>query len=143
MTRPSWLLFDAVLLTMLLLAPGCGGTAPAGEGPLADEAVRGPFVVAHRGASAYAPEHTAAAYRLAIEQGAEYVEQDLGITKDGVLVCTHDAMLERVTDVRERFPDRFREVETSNGTVRRWFVEDFTLDEIRQLDAGSWFDTKF
>src|SRR5690606_10213904 len=78
-----------------------------------------------------------------IEQGAEYVEQDLGITKDGVLVCTHDAMLERVTDVRERFPDRFREVETSNGTVRRWFVEEFTLDEIRQLDAGSWFDTKF
>ena len=64
----------------------------------------GTFVVAHRGASAYAPEHTAAAYRLAIEQGAEYVEQDLGVTKDGVLVCTHDTILERTTNVRELFP---------------------------------------
>ena len=79
MTRPSWLLFDAVLLTMLLLAPGCGGTAPAGEEPLADEAVRGTFVVAHRGASAYAPEHTAAAYRLAIEQADLVLRQQAGL----------------------------------------------------------------
>ena len=48
---------------------------------------------AHRGASAYAPEHTLAAYQLAIEMGADYVEQDLAVTKDGVLICLHDASL--------------------------------------------------
>src|SRR5688572_3669086 len=62
--------------------------------------------VAHRGASAYAPEHTLAAYRLAIEMGADYVEQDLAVTKDGVLICLHDASLERTTNVEEVFPDR-------------------------------------
>lgn len=101
------------------------------------------FVVAHRGASAYAPEHTEAAYLLAIAQGAEYVEQDLGVTKDGVFVCTHDAMLERTTDARVKFPDRYREVTSGGRTQRHWFVEDFTLAEIKQLDAGSWFDPKF
>ena len=62
--------------------------------------------VAHRGASAYAPEHTLAAYRLALEQGADFVEQDLAVTSDGVLICLHDPSLERTTDVEERFPDR-------------------------------------
>ncbi len=63
-------------------------------------------LVAHRGASAYAPEHTLAAYKLAIEMGADYVEQDLAVTKDGVLICLHDASLERTTNVEELFPDR-------------------------------------
>src|SRR5262245_4810763 len=66
------------------------------------------ILVAHRGASAYTPEHTLEAYRLAIEQGADYVEQDLQVTKDGVLVCLHDLTLERTTNVEELFPDRFR-----------------------------------
>ena len=56
-------------------------------------------VVAHRGASAYAPEHTLAAYKLALEMGADFVEQDLAVTKDGILICLHDASLERVEDV--------------------------------------------
>lgn len=103
----------------------------------------GTFVIAHRGASAYAPEHTAAAYRLAIEQGADYVEPDLGITKDGVLVCTHDGALERTTDARERFPDRFTVVKTPRGDERHWLVESFTLAEIKTLDAGSWFGPQF
>src|SRR5919107_461798 len=63
-------------------------------------------LVAHRGASAYAPEHTLEAYRLATEQGADFVEQDLAVTKDGVLVCIHDLTLERTTNVEEVFPDR-------------------------------------
>src|SRR3569833_23272 len=67
------------------------------------------FVVAHRGASAYAPENTLPAYELAIKQGADYVEQDLQITKDGVLVCCHDLVLSRVTNVEHVFPDRFKE----------------------------------
>jgi glycerophosphoryl diester phosphodiesterase len=97
------------------------------------------ILVAHRGASAYAPEHTLASYRLALEQKADYVEQDLALTRDGVLVCLHDPTLERTTNVEEVFPDRARVV---NGG-KRWFAADFTLDEIRRLDAGSWFDARF
>src|SRR3989337_1166303 len=72
-------------------------------------------LIAHRGASAYAPEHTLEAYALAIEQGAAFVEQDLAVTKDGILVCIHDLTLERTTNVEEVFPDRFTE-DSSAGT---------------------------
>jgi glycerophosphoryl diester phosphodiesterase len=99
-------------------------------------------LVAHRGASAYAPEHTLAAYRLAIEQGADFVEQDLAVTKDGILVCIHDLTLERTTNVEDVFPDRFAKDETGSSK-RRWLVGDFTLAEIQQLDAGAWFGPKF
>ncbi|HEX8999650.1 MAG TPA: glycerophosphodiester phosphodiesterase family protein [Blastocatellia bacterium] len=106
------------------------------------------ILVAHRGASAYAPEHTAAAYRLAIEQGADFVEQDLQITKDGVLVCLHDLTLERTTNVEELFPDRFHTDVTEDqpqtaSPAKHWYVSDFTLAEIKKLDAGSWFNEKF
>jgi len=100
-------------------------------------------LVAHRGASAYAPEHTLPAYALAIEQGADFVEQDLAVSKDGVLVCIHDLTLERTTDVETVFPDRFVSVVLDGKPVRRWLVADFTLAELKRLDAGSWFDTKF
>jgi glycerophosphoryl diester phosphodiesterase len=100
----------------------------------------GKINVAHRGASAYAPEHTAPAYRLAVEQGADYVEQDLAVTKDGVLVSIHDATLERTTNVEAVFPDRYT---LDAKQQKRWFVADFTLAEIRRLDAGAWFDAKF
>lgn len=96
-------------------------------------------LIAHRGASSYAPEHTLESYRLALAQGADFVEQDLQITKDGVLVCLHDETLERTTNVEEVFPDRFK----LENNVRHWNVCDFTLAEIKQLDAGSWFDKKF
>lgn len=99
--------------------------------------------VAHRGASAYAPEHTLAAYRLAIEQGADFVEQDLAVTKDGVLICLHDASLERTTDVEQRFPDRATEMTLEGKTRRVWLANDFTLAEVKTLDAGSWFDSTF
>ena len=100
-------------------------------------------LVAHRGASAYAPEHTLEAYRLALEQGADYVEQDLAVTKDGVLVCIHDLTLDRTTNVEEVFPTRFVEDKSGAAPVRRWLVGDFTLAEIKQLDAGAWFNPKF
>jgi glycerophosphoryl diester phosphodiesterase len=99
--------------------------------------------VAHRGASAYAPEHTLAAYRLALEQGADYVEQDLAVTKDGVLICLHDPTLERTTNVEQLFPDRATTVTWEGKTERAWLANDFTLAEIQTLDAGSWFDSKF
>lgn len=101
------------------------------------------ILIAHRGASAYAPEHSAAAYKLAIEQGADFVEQDLAVTKDGVLVSIHDLTLERTTDVEEVFPDRFTEVKSAAGAAKRWYVNDFTLAEIKRLDAGASFDRKF
>jgi glycerophosphoryl diester phosphodiesterase len=112
------------------------------------------FLIAHRGASAYAPEHTLESYRLAIKQGADFVEQDLQITRDNQLVCLHDLTLERTTNVKHVFPTRFQEESaprsaseqgtTSTGApVRRWYVSDFTLQEIKQLDAGSWFNPKF
>jgi glycerophosphoryl diester phosphodiesterase len=105
-------------------------------------------LVAHRGASAYAPEHTLEAYRLALEQRADYVEQDLQITKDGVLVCLHDVTLERTTDVETIFPDRARTDVSPDQLpgaqpARHWYVSDFTLAEIKRLDAGSWFDARF
>jgi glycerophosphoryl diester phosphodiesterase len=103
----------------------------------------GKTLIAHRGASAYAPENTLPAYRLAIGQGADYIEQDLQITKDGVLVCLHDLTLERTTDVARVFPDRFRTESRGGESVRRWYVSDFTLKEIKRLDAGAWFAEKF
>lgn len=106
------------------------------------------ILVAHRGASAYAPEHTMASYRLAIEQKADFVEQDLQITKDGVLVCMHDLTMERTTDVEEVFPDRFKQdisedQQPGAQSAKHWYVSDFTLAEIKRLDAGSWKGEKF
>ena len=100
-------------------------------------------LVAHRGASGYAPEHTAAAYKLAIAQGADFVEQDLAVTKDGILICLHDASLERTTNVEELFPDRVSTQTIEGKTRKAWLANDFTLAEIKRLDAGSWFDPKF
>ena len=98
-------------------------------------------LVAHRGASAYAPEHTLASYRLALAQHADYVEQDLAVTKDLALICLHDESLERTTNVEELFPDR-AVVDPATGR-KQWLAVDFTLAEIKRLDAGSWFDEKF
>ena len=87
-----------------------------------------PIVIAHRGASGYLPEHTLAAKRLAFEMGADYLEQDLVATADGELLVLHDVHLDRVSDVAERFPGRERD----DG---RFYVRDFTIDEIRTLRA--------
>ncbi|HQR09156.1 MAG TPA: glycerophosphodiester phosphodiesterase family protein [Gemmatales bacterium] len=95
--------------------------------------------IGHRGACAYAPEHTLASYRLALEMKADFVEPDLQVTKDGVLICMHDATLERTTNVKKVFPDRSKEIKRK----QHWVVADFTLAEIKTLDAGSWFDKKF
>ena len=107
-------------------------------------------LIAHRGASAYAPEHTIAAYTRALEQGADFVEQDLAVTKDGVLVCIHDLTLERTTNVEDVFHIDQRGRAASGGhpnqsaeSGHRWLVNDFTLEEIKRLDAGSWFGPAF
>lgn len=100
-------------------------------------------LIAHRGASGYAPEHTMAAYELAIAQKADFVEPDLAVSKDGVLVCLHDDTLDRTTNVEQVFPSRFSpDVKGRNGE-KRWVANDFTVAEIKQLDGGSWFDAKY
>ena len=96
-----------------------------------------PLVIAHRGASGYRPEHTAAAYRLAITQGADAVEPDLVSTSDGVLVVRHENEISGTTDVAEHpeFADR-RTTRTIDGIdLTGWFTEDFTWSELATLRA--------
>jgi glycerophosphoryl diester phosphodiesterase len=83
-------------------------------------------VIAHRGASGYLPEHTLEAKALAYGQGADYLEQDVVATRDGTLIVLHDIVLEQVTDVAQRYPERRR----ADG---HWYAIDFDIDEIRQL----------
>jgi len=93
------------------------------------------LVIAHRGASGYLPEHTIAAKAMAYAQGADYIEQDLVMTKDDELVVLHDRHLDTVTNVAQIFPDRDR----ADG---RYYVIDFTLEEIRQLSVVERFKMK-
>jgi glycerophosphoryl diester phosphodiesterase len=96
-----------------------------------------PIVIAHRGASGYRPEHTLASYRLAIALGADFVEPDLVATRDGVLVARHEAEISRTTDVSQRadFVDRLTTKEIDGRQATGWFVEDFTLAELKSLRA--------
>ncbi len=112
-------------------------------------APRKPIVIAHRGASGYRPEHTLAAYQLALEQGADFIEPDLVATLDGALICRHENALavldadgnvnrtDTSTDVFQRPEFRARETLKSidGRSVRGWFCEDFTLAEIKTLRA--------
>jgi len=96
-----------------------------------------PAVVAHRGASGYRPEHTVEAYRLAIAMGADDIELDLVMTRDGVLVARHEAELGRTTDVatHAEYADRRTTKVVDGETQTGWFVEDFTLAELKTLSA--------
>jgi glycerophosphoryl diester phosphodiesterase len=86
--------------------------------------MRDPWIIAHRGASGHAPENTLAAFERAVHLGAGFIETDLQLTRDGRFVAFHDETLER----------------TTNG---RGAVHDYTLAELRELDAGRWFDRQF
>jgi glycerophosphoryl diester phosphodiesterase len=112
----------ALVLVPPLLVPalGVGGAGAAdATGQVAN--------VAHRGASHTAPENTMSAFTQAIAERADYIGIDVRLTRDGLPVVLHDRSLARTTDVEELFPDR-----------APWNVEDLTLAEVRQLDAGSW-----
>ncbi|BBC37374.1 hypothetical protein SGFS_086680 [Streptomyces graminofaciens] len=114
----------AFIGTAVLLLP-----APTAQAAADDDR---PLVVAHRGASAYAPENTLAAVDMAADMGFSWVENDVQRTKDGELVVIHDATLARTTNVEELYPRR-----------APWNVRDFTSKEISRLDAGSWFGTRY
>ncbi|MFV9681880.1 glycerophosphodiester phosphodiesterase [Pseudomonas sp. NY15367] len=119
-----------VLLSALLLNAAC--TTPAGL-TLADKAdMPWPAAIAHRGASFDAPESTRAAYVLARELGADYLELDLQRSKDGVLIALHDDNLGRTTDVATKFPERKDKP-----------ASEFSLAELKSLDAGSWFNAQY
>jgi glycerophosphoryl diester phosphodiesterase len=96
-----------------------------------------PVVIAHRGASAHRPEHTLAAYELAIELGADFIEPDVVATRDGVLVARHDTEISGTTDVaaRPEFAGRRTAKEVDGKLLEGWFTEDFTLAELRTLRA--------
>ncbi len=95
------------------------------------------LVIGHRGASGYLPEHTLEAYKLAIEQGADFIEPDLVMTKDGYLIARHEPMLGGTTNVAEipAFAPRKRTMKVDGIDTTDWFASDFTIAEIRQLRA--------
>lgn len=121
---------DFIAAALLALLPAIAAAPPA--------AAAEPFlVIAHRGASGERPEHTLAAYERAIDAGADYIEPDLVVTKDLVLVARHENEIGGTTDVAERpeFAARRRAKEIDGQLVNGWFVEDFTLAELRTLRA--------
>jgi glycerophosphoryl diester phosphodiesterase len=122
--RAATALSTALLGTAALLLPATDVRAVEDGTP--------PAIIAHRGASARAPENTLAAVDKAAALGAVWVENDVQRTRDGALVVLHDDSLRRTTDVEEVFPGR-----------APWKVKDFTAGEIRRLDAGSWFGASY
>ena len=98
---------------------------------------RSPIVIAHRGASGYAPEHTLVAYFIAMQQGADYIEPDLVMTRDGVLVARHENEISQTTDVAQhpQFAQRRSRKLIDGFAVEGWFTEDFTLAELKRLRA--------
>ncbi|NYG55070.1 glycerophosphodiester phosphodiesterase [Nocardioides perillae] len=135
---PALLSVLALAAPALVALAGPATAAPAqAEGPKPGHPRTVPVVIGHRGASGYRPEHTLAAYELAIAQGADWIEPDLVSTKDGVLVARHENEISGTTDVADRpeFADR-RTTKTIDGrAVTGWFTEDFTLAELRTLRA--------
>lgn len=120
----------AATIVMTVLAALAVAAAPAAVP--ASAAPAAVVNVAHRGASAYAPENTIEAFRLAARQGADMFELDVQQTEDDELILMHDTTLARTTNAESVFPGR-----------APWRVADFTLEEIRELDAGSWFGPAF
>jgi glycerophosphoryl diester phosphodiesterase len=124
-------------LKLVLLATAALALVPVGEAAAATLTGAPPIVIGHRGASGYRPEHTLAAYELAIDMGADYIEPDVVSTKDGVLIARHENEISGTTDVSSRpeFADRYTTKIIDGAEVEGWFTEDFTLAEIKTLRA--------
>lgn len=127
----------ALAFTTPLIANAEGHMDGHTDGQMDDAKSERPLIIAHRGASGERPEHTLAAYERAIDQGADYIEPDLVVTKDLQLVARHENELSGTTDVaaREDFEDRRRTKMVEGQRVAGWFSEDFTLAELRTLRA--------
>jgi len=135
------LIATSVMVTSVSLggpATATPSTAPTPPNPATGRTqIDEPLVIAHRGASGYRPEHTLAAYKLAISMGADYIEPDLVATKDGVLVARHENEISGTTDVADHpeFADRRTTKSIDGRSTTGWFTEDFTLDELKTLRA--------
>lgn len=126
-------LLAASVFTGLLLSSAVAVSAEAPGKALSEKiGLPWPAVIAHRGASFDAPEETIPAYTVARELGADYLEMDIQRTKDGVLIALHDDTLVRTTNVADVFPARAKDP-----------VSTFTLAELKQLDAGTWFNKAY
>ncbi len=101
----------------------------------AEAAIKEPIVIAHRGASGYRPEHTLEAYKLAIEQGADFIEPDLVLTKDGIFIARHENEIGSTTNVADHpeFADRKTTKSVEAPPHEGWYSEDFTLAELKTL----------
>lgn len=116
---------QVAVVSAALIGVGCGVMKQTGVTPVQSSQDSNEILnVAHRGASGHAPEHTLLAYELGEDMNGSYIEIDLQMTKDGELVAMHDETLDR----------------TTNGTG---LVKDYTLEEIKKLDAGSWFNEAY
>lgn len=138
MMMRNWMM--AASAAMLVAACG-GGDAGTGMAPDAS-ALRAlalgkpPLVIGHRGASGELPEHTLASYQRAVERGADFIEPDLVLTKDGVMVARHEPVLDNTTDVAAKFPPSRRTTRNLDGVpTTAYFASDFTLAEIKTLRA--------
>lgn len=126
---------SSLLVTAAFLSPSGWADNPeikAGQALSQPLEMPNPAIIAHRGASYYAPESTLPAYQLARALGADYLELDLQRTKDGHLIALHDNNLKRTTNIESVFPERADDS-----------VSTFTLAELKQLDAGSWFNDAY
>ena len=124
-----------VVLSAFLAA--CAGTGSMTKSPYPTLSGDKPMVIGHRGASGYLPEHTLASYKKAIEMGADFIEPDLVVTKDGELVARHEPNITATTDVstRPEFANRKTTRKVDGVAETGWFVTDFTLAELRTLYA--------
>jgi glycerophosphoryl diester phosphodiesterase len=132
--RAAVVALAALIALGTAVAASGGGSQSRDDG---DDSRAEPLVIGHRGASGYRPEHTLAAYKLAIEMGADYIEPDLVSTEDGVLVARHESEIGATTNVESdpEFAAR-RKTKTIDGvTITGWFTEDFTLAELKTLRA--------
>ena len=131
----GWPTSAALALWLGVLSTGCVAQSSTARWPtLSGQA---PLVIGHRGASGYLPEHTLEAYRLAVEQGADFIEPDLVATKDGVLIARHEPNISATTDVatRPEFADRKTRKTIDGAEEEGWFASGFTLAEIKTLRA--------
>ncbi|CAM3826090.1 MULTISPECIES: glycerophosphodiester phosphodiesterase [Flavobacterium] len=143
------ILRNSIFSMIALLAIACNGDdaiddqgVPVSKYPTLSG--KSPLIVAHRGASGYLPEHTIASYTKAIELGADFIEPDLVMTSDGVLVVRHEPMLSGTTNVADvlAFASKKTTKDIDGAMVEDWFVSDFTLAEIKQLKAKQAFSER-
>ncbi|MBD3925076.1 glycerophosphodiester phosphodiesterase [Nocardioides cavernae] len=130
-------LATALTSTLAPALASFAATAAAAPAGTAGPSLVEPVLVGHRGASGYRPEHTLAAYELAIEQGADFIEPDLVSTRDGVLVARHENEIGGTTDVADHpeYAGRRTTKVIEGSPVTGWFTEDFTYKELRTLRA--------